>query len=138
VSAHKGVPAEEITRFEDFRSWAEIVRQQADRGILFRRARVVSEPVSEFIRYENLVTVNNVAAGEQVRWLPRTQAAELALPGADFWQIDGGLVWFVFQNGDGDPAGHRVSEDPDVARLCSSAFEAVWERAIDHGEYRPA
>jgi hypothetical protein len=23
-------------------------------------------------------------------------------------------------------------------RLCNSAFEAVWERAIDHGEYRPA
>lgn len=133
-----GVSAEEITRFEDFRSWARLVRQHVERGISFRRARVVSEPVSEFIRYENSVTANNVAAGEQVRWLPRPQAAELALPGSDFWQVDGGAVCFVFQSGDGEPAGYRICEDPDVTRLCSSAFEAVWKRAIVHGDYRPA
>lgn len=132
-----GVSADEIMRFEDFMSWASLVRQHVECGISFRRARVISEPVSEFIRYENRVTANNVAAGEQVRWLPRPRAAELALPGADFWQVDDGAVWFVFQSGDGDPAGDRVCEDPAVARLCSSAFEAVWERAIDHGEYRP-
>jgi len=132
----EGVSADEITRFEDFRSWAELVRQHVARGISFRRARLISEPVSEFIRYEHAVTANNVAAGEQVRWLPRPQAAELALPGADFWQIDDGLVWFLFQTGGGDPAGHRLSEDPGVAKLCSSAFEAVWERATDHTKYR--
>ena len=133
-----GVPADEIVRFEDFVAWASLVRQHAGRGILFRRARVISEPVSEFIRYENAVTSNNVAAGEHVRWLPRPHAAGLALPGADFWQVDDGAVWFVFQSGDGDPAGERLCADPAVARLCSSAFEAVWERAVDHGLYRPA
>jgi hypothetical protein len=135
----EGVPVEQISAFEIFRPWIDLLRGFVDRGVQFRRARVVSEPVSDFIRYENAVTpATNLAAGEQVRWLPRQQAAELALPGADFWQIDGGLVCFIFQSGDGDPAGYRMSDDPNVARLCGSAFEAVWERGIDHGEYRPA
>jgi hypothetical protein len=126
----KGLPAEEISRFEIFRPWVTLVRGHVDRGVSFRRARVVSEPVSDFIRYENAVTpAANLAAGEQVRWLPRQRAKDIALPGCDFWQFDDGLVCFVFQNGDGDPAGFE---------LTNSAFEAVWERAIDHSEYRPA
>ncbi len=28
--------------------------------------------------------------------------------------------------------------DPAVIKLCAAAFEAVWERAIDHENYRPA
>ncbi len=114
------------------------MRGHVDRGVLFRRARVVSEPVSGFIRYENAMTpAANLAAGEQVRWLPRQRTKDIALPGCDFWQFDGGLVCFVFQSGDGEPAGHELTEDPAVARLCNAAFEAVWERGTDHSEYRP-
>lgn len=32
---------------------------------------------------------HNVKAGEEVRWLPRRQASDLALPGNDFWLFDG-------------------------------------------------
>jgi hypothetical protein len=31
----------------------------------------------------------NAAAGEDVRWLPRRRASDLALPGTDFWVLDG-------------------------------------------------
>ncbi|HEY2579716.1 MAG TPA: hypothetical protein VGI74_25680 [Streptosporangiaceae bacterium] len=135
----EGVPAAEISRFEIFRPWVTLVRGHVDRGVCFRRVRVVSEPVSDFIRYEHAVTpATNLAAGEQVRWLPRPRAKDIAVPGCDFWQFDDGLVCFVFQNGDGDPAGFELTEDLSVAKLCSSAFEAVWERAIDHSEYQPA
>jgi hypothetical protein len=35
-------------------------------------ARVVSEPLAPFIRYEYEITSGlNIAAGEEVRWLPR-------------------------------------------------------------------
>jgi hypothetical protein len=124
---------------EHVQAWLDLVRSTVSRGVSFRRARVVSEPVTLYITYEHAVTAAfNIAGGEQVRWLPRPDAADLALPGCDFWQIDNGLVCFVFQTGDGDPAGHRMSEDPDVTRLCSSAFDAVWSRAIDHEEFRPS
>ena len=133
----EGVPSREISDFEIFRPWVDLVRGHVDRGVLFRRARVVSEPVSDFIRYENAVTpATNLAAGEQVRWLPRPRAKDIAVPGCDFWQFDDGLVCFVFQGGDGEPAGYELTEDPAVAKLCSTAFEAVWERGIDHEDYR--
>jgi hypothetical protein len=134
----QGLPSEKIAAFEIFRPWVDLVRGHVDRGVSFRRARIVSEPVSDFIRYENAIThAANIAAGEQVRWLPRPKAKDIALPGCDFWQFDDGLVCFAFQSGDGEPAGHELTDDLAVAKLCNAAFEAAWERGIDHPEYRP-
>ncbi|WP_373560572.1 DUF6879 family protein [Streptomyces sp. 1331.2] len=31
--------------------------------------------------------------------------------------------------------GHEVTTDPGTVRLCGSAFEAVWERAVPHDRY---
>ncbi|MEV4390550.1 DUF6879 family protein [Nonomuraea sp. NPDC049607] len=133
-----GVPVEEISRYDYLKPWVELVAGHVARGVGFRRARIVSEPVSDYIRYEHGITPSaNLAAGEQVRWLPRPRARDLALPGCDFWQFDGGLVRFAFQDGDGEKAGNELSDDPVVIDLCASAFEAVWERAIDHQDYRP-
>ena len=134
-----GATVEQLAQAGSVADWVEMVRTAVDRGVSVRRARVMSEPLSDYIRFEHAVTgYSNLAGGEQVRWLPRPQAAELALPGADYWQVDGGVVCFVFQTGDGEPAGYRMSDDHAVMALCSSAFEAVWERAIEHEEYRPA
>jgi hypothetical protein len=136
----KGVPLPEIERLDDyFTPWNDLVAAHVARGVSFRRARVVSEPHSDYIAYEHAITPrSNLVGGEAVRWLPRPRAKDLALPGCDFWQSDEGPVLWVFQTGDGDPAGYELSADPAAVRLCSSAFEAAWQRAVDHGEYRPA
>nr|WP_225878086.1 DUF6879 family protein [Spongiactinospora rosea] len=130
---------EEIAEFDFWRPWNQMVRGHVERGVEFRRARVFSEPASDFIRYEHLVTpFTNLTAGEHVRWLPRPQARDIAVPGCDFWQFDDGLVCWVFQSGDGDPAGYETSDDPAETELCSTAFQAVWKRATDHAEFRLA
>ena len=51
--------------------WATVVREATGRGVEFRRLRIVSEPLSDYIRWEHALTAVNVAAGEQVRWLSR-------------------------------------------------------------------
>lgn len=38
---------------------------------------------------------------EDIRWLPRTKAADLMLPGADCWVFDHRVVRWNFQRGDG-------------------------------------
>ncbi|MEV7005537.1 DUF6879 family protein [Streptosporangium sp. NPDC051022] len=135
----QGVSLDEISRFDFWLPWIDLVKEHVERGVSFRRARVVSEPVSDYIRYENQVTpFTNLVAGEQVRWFPRPRARDIAVPGCDFWQFDDGLICWIFQSGDGEPTGYELSEDPAEAKLCSAAFEAVWERAIDHEDYRPA
>jgi hypothetical protein len=67
----------------------------------------------------------------------RQRASNLALPGNDFWLVDD-VVLFNHFSGDGTWNDVEVSTDPAVVTLCTSAFEAVWERAIDHENYRPA
>ncbi|MFD4576286.1 DUF6879 family protein [Streptomyces sp. NPDC058417] len=119
-----------------WRPWTELIRRTVARGVPVRRARIVSEPVSDYVRYEHAGTVVNVAAGEQVRWLPRRAASDIALPGNDFWLIDGSLIRWNHFTGDGASAPGEISEDAQAARLCAEAFESVWARAIPHEDYK--
>jgi hypothetical protein len=119
-----------------WRPWLDLVSEAVGRGVVIRRARIVSEPVSEYIRFEYDGTFTNVTAGELVRWLPRRRASDIALPGNDFWVFDDRLVEFNHFTGEGASAGPELCDDPAVVKLCSSAFEAVWERAVPHAEYR--
>ena len=120
-------------------AWSELIRAHTARGVRFRRARIVSEPLADYIRFEHAITSEvNVSAGEDVRWLPRRGATDICVPLNDFWVLDGRVVRFGYFAGDGKFLEDEVTEDPAVARICSQAFEAVWERAIPHAEYRPA
>ena len=120
-------------------AWFDLMVESVGRGVEVRRARIVSEPISEYIRYEYEITAgHNVKAGEQVRWLPRRQATDLALPGNDFWLFDSEVVLVNHFNGDDIATGTEVIKDPAVVKLCATVFGAVWERAIPHEEYSPA
>ncbi|MDT0341579.1 DUF6879 family protein [Streptomyces litchfieldiae] len=115
--------------------WMELVASVAKRGVAVRRARIVSEPVTDYIKYEHALTPLNVRAGEEVRWLPRRQALGIPLPAADFWLIDDRLVRFNHFSGAGEAVEPEMSEDPKIAALCSSAFEAVWNAAVPHDKF---
>jgi hypothetical protein len=119
--------------------WHDAVAMATARGVVVRRARIVSEPLHDYVWYEHDLTYGNLAAGEQVRWLPRRQTKDLALPGLDFWVFDDEVVHFHHFTGDGQLAefGEEIVRDPALVKHCASAFEAVWDRAIPHQEYRP-
>lgn len=119
-----------------WRPWLDLIQETVGRGVIVRRARIVSEPVSEYTRFLYDGTFTNVAAGEQVRWLPRRQASDIALPGNDFWLIDGRLIRWNHFTGEGASAGGEISEDPAAAKLCADAFETVWDRGIPHDNYK--
>ena len=119
-----------------WRPWLDMVAEVIARGVVIRRARVVSEPVSDYTRYLYDGTFTNVAAGENIRWLPRRQASDLALPGNDYWCFDGTLVRFGYFDGNGTYLSDEVTDDPAIAKLCTDAFEAVWDRAIPHAQYK--
>jgi hypothetical protein len=124
---------------EAWRDWHQLMRATITRGVQVRRARVVSEPVTDFIRYEYDLTAGlNIDAGELVRWLPRRRASDLCIPGNDFWVFDNRLVRFGYFAGNGEYLDDELTEDPAVVRQCCEAFEAVWARAVDHVGYRPS
>ena len=129
-----GIPIE----FGRHQAWVDLVGATIARGVRWRRARIVSEPVTEYIKYEyETTTIVNVPAGEEVRWLPRRLASDIPLPGNDFWVFDGKLVRFTHFTGDGDYGPHELTDDPEIVKLCVNAFETVWDRATDHADYRP-
>ncbi|MFF5776169.1 DUF6879 family protein [Streptomyces virginiae] len=122
-----------------WRSWLDVVAETTGRGVVMRRLRVVSEPLSDYVRYEYDGTFTNVAAGEDVRWLPRSRARDLLFPALDGWVMDEETVILHHFSGEGQWTGPRmeVHHDPALAAQYVSAYEAAWERAIPHAEYRP-
>jgi hypothetical protein len=59
-----------------YKAYTEVVLPAVRRGVTVRRARIISEPVSDYVRWEHWLTDPvNIAAGEQVRWLPRRLAS---------------------------------------------------------------
>jgi len=121
---------------EEYAGWTELARGAVQRGVQMKRARIVSEPVSEYITFEHAVTSRvNISAGELIRWVPRRRVSDLALPGTDVWLFDDSVLQFCFFAGDGSFIGNDVTTDPAALKLCTSAFEAAWERGIDHDHY---
>lgn len=115
--------------------WTDLVKATVARGVTVRRARIVSEPVTDYIRYEHALTSLNLEAGEEVRWLPRRQARGIRLPHTDFWLIDDRVVRFNHFSGDGEALEPEMSEEPQIAATCFFAFAQVWERAVPHEKY---
>ncbi|MEU1508744.1 DUF6879 family protein [Kitasatospora sp. NPDC005748] len=133
-AGHRLDPAD---RASWWRPWLDRMAETTARGVVVRRARIVSEPVSDYTRWLHSGTFTNLAAGEQVRWLPRRLASPIPLPGNDFWLFDDRVALFNLFAGDGqwsDP-DEQITTDPAVVKLCADAFEAVWDRAIPHDQY---
>ncbi|MER8067149.1 DUF6879 family protein [Streptomyces sp. NPDC094034] len=105
------------------------------RGVSIRRVRIVSEPVSEYIRWEHHITRANIIAGEQVRWVPRGLASDLLLPCNDFWLFDDQLARIHHFAGNGSLVSDEFASEPDILKTFAVSFEAAWERGISHEEY---
>lgn len=131
----KGERVDWSDRASWWRTFHDQIAEAVARGVRVRRARVVSEPVTEYIRWEHYVTHANVAAGEDVRWLSRRRTADLLMPGCDFWIFDGRVIQVHDFAGNGDFLSHEHYDDPELVALNAAAFERVWERAVPHEEY---
>lgn len=132
-----GRPFDQRQNAQVWGRWRDLVRRETARAVTFKRARIVSEPVTAYTRFLHATATDpSIAAGEQIRWLPRRQASHIALPGNDFWLFDNEKVLFNLFTGDGDWAGQEITDDPHIVGLCRSGFEAVWSAATPHEDYR--
>lgn len=117
--------------------WVAMVRAATARGVAMRRVRIISEPVSDYIRYEHAGTVVNVLAGEEVRWLPRHQAVGLLLPAVDGWLIDDQLLVNHFTgSGTWATPPMELRTESDLVQAYADAVEAIWGRAVPHDQYK--
>lgn len=115
------------------RPWTELVRETVNRGVRVTRVRVVTEPLSDYQRWLLSITGGNVAAGEDIRYLPRHLAGDV--PSDDWWLFDDSTVGFNLVDHDGKPVGAAITTDPGIAAYCRSVKERLWEAAVPFGEY---
>lgn len=69
--------------------WDQVVGDARGAGKTMRRVHIVGEPLTDYLRFEIAFYPGSVAAGEDIRILPASLAAELDLPGFDYWLFDG-------------------------------------------------
>ena len=64
---------------ERWAGWSDLVSTNVNRGVNVHRIRIVSEPVTDYVRFEYDVTAGfNLTGGEQVRWLSRHKGGRAA------------------------------------------------------------
>jgi hypothetical protein len=118
--------------------WLEMLRGHRAAGRTCRRARIVSEPLSDYQRW----TLSHVeafnAAGEDISYVPRPKLTSVALPGSgDFYVFDNETALFLHYAGDGTNASFEITDEPDRVRTCLDAFQAVWTLGTPARDYRP-
>ncbi|MEV0777679.1 DUF6879 family protein [Streptomyces sp. NPDC050428] len=118
--------------------WLEMLRGHRAADRTCRRARVVSEPVSDYQRWTMSHAEVLLGAGEDIRYLGRPRLATVPLPGSgDFYVFDDELVLFLHYAGDGTNASFEITEDARTVATCRQAFETVWDQATPFHEYQP-
>jgi hypothetical protein len=122
---------------EWLQGWCSVLREAVSAGKSVRRARIISEPLSDYQRWSYSIAQPMVDAGEDIRWVPRRLVSSVAIPGNDFYLVDNRLVVFLTYSGSGLDAGKFTSSDPSDIQLCRSSFDAVWKLALPHRDYHP-
>ncbi|MEV0293200.1 DUF6879 family protein [Nocardia sp. NPDC050710] len=117
---------------EWFTPWADQVRRMVGDGIVMQRARIVSEPHTDYTRFLLALARHNVAAGEDVRYLPR---ADTDVVSEDFWLLDDSTVVFSLFDLRGFWSGGAATSDSRMVRHAADIRDKVWPAAIPYRDY---
>ncbi|MFE3118797.1 DUF6879 family protein [Streptomyces niveus] len=118
--------------------WTALMKRVIGSGRSVRRVRVVSEPHSEYVRWEHSLTHLNLEAGEDIRWLPRhrlPQGSAFPVAGNDWWLFDDRLLAVGHFDADGRVLGSELIEEPETVAECIRVRDRLWTTAVPHVEY---
>jgi len=113
-------------------AWVDEVKAGTAVGRSYQRVRGLTDPLTDYLRFELSFTHLNVDAGEDVRLLPAGQTREL--PAEDFWLFDDEQV-LTMRFGDNGLAGvDLVTDHARVARY-REIRDIAWQNAVPFREY---
>lgn len=121
--------------FDWHRPWLDLIRATTVTGRRVERVRVVSVPHGDYTRWGLTVAPLNIAAGEDIRWLPRDRLEHADVPSDDFWLLDRNRVVFTVFAPDGTFSGGAETVDPAIVERCVRVRDALWSSAVPHAEY---
>jgi hypothetical protein len=115
--------------------WEEMLRRRALDGQRMIRVRIVAKPHTDYTRFLLALAAVNVPAGEDIRYLPQTQAVGLDLPQYDFWLIDSRKLAILRFAEDNTLLGAEIHEDPAVVVRHCYYRDVACHYAVPFAEY---
>jgi hypothetical protein len=115
--------------------WLDDVRTATHSGRRFERVRVLTEPLTDYLRFELTVAPHNAEAGEDIRVLSPAEAQRLRLPDHDFWLFDDERV-AVMEFGPAGLIGADIHTDPGTVTQHRQWRDLAWRHATPFETYR--
>jgi hypothetical protein len=115
--------------------WTEMVSAHRAAGHVFRRVRVMDDPLTDYNRYMIWTASRNVEAGEDIRFLARDRANELDLPDHDFWVYDTERMVELRFTDDGRIIGYDLFTDPDTVARHEEWIDRAFTAGTRHVDY---
>jgi len=126
----------EEVKLPDDHPWPALVRGATRTGKMMQRVRVVSHPLSVYLRFELTLFHRSVEAGEDIRIASLDDHPSLAVCSQDFWLFDDAVVVVLKYDSDGRFLGAEGATDlghfraqREMARSCSMELSAYTARA---------
>jgi hypothetical protein len=110
-----------------------MIREASSEGRRFQRVRVVTMPLTDYSRFGVYCSEYTNAAGEDIRYLPRGEAANL--PNYDYWLFDSRLLVRMHFDDDDNFLGGEAIEDPAVIVEHNYWRDAAWHRAVRRDDF---
>jgi hypothetical protein len=118
-----------VTEFAFYATWLAQIRAATAQGKVVQRVRVVEEPPTDYQRWEMWSGQYNIAAGETIRYIARSDAEGIGLPVRDdWWLFDSHHLALMRFGEDGEPLGGEVISDPEIV----AKHRAWWDLAVRH------
>ena len=116
------------------RDWLDGIRRRSAEGRTMSRVRIVSRPATDYVKFSYRNCADNIAAGEDIRYLARADAADL--PPYDFWLFDSTrLVRMHFTDANEFLGAELVDNAEAVADHVRLGGEA-WSRATRYPDFK--
>lgn len=94
-----------------FEGWLDRVRTWTANGQSIGRVRMLTDPLTDYLRFELSITPPALEAGEDIRFLSAEQADALGAPTEDYWLLDDKIV-LALRFGDHGVSGAELITDP--------------------------
>jgi hypothetical protein len=115
--------------------WTDMVSVHKAAGHVFRRVRVMDNPLTDYNRFMIWSAPRNVEAGEDIRFLAMADGNKLDLPDHDFWVYDSARLVELRFTDDGRVVGYDLFTDLDSVARQEEWINRAFAAATPYADY---
>lgn len=115
--------------------WDRVVGEARRAGKTMQRVHLITEPLTDYLRFELAFYRGSVVAGEDIRILPGDLAVGIGLPGFDYWLFDGERAAVMYYCDRGSWLHTEIVTEPSFVADCCRWRDQALSRAAPLGDY---